>query len=165
MLDRTRLLLASVASMLCLTTSLSAQFRPTITINCSRNDILAIVAANAIPNTLINIKGTCTGPVNIGASGVELNGIGAAAINGAGKDAVTITGAQRVTLSGLTITGGGNGVVAQKGAQVTLQNDTVSGNALSGIVALANSSTPSEGAPARATRSMDSISKPLPPSS
>jgi hypothetical protein len=96
--------------------------------------------ANAFPNMIINVKGTCAGPIGINVTGLQLNGGGSATINGGGKDAVTITGAQRVTLSGLAITGGGNGVVAQNGAQVLLQNDTVSGNSLSGIVALTNSS-------------------------
>ena len=140
MLVRTRLLLSSVVTLVCLAAPLSGQFRSTININCSRSDILATVAANAFPNTLINIKGTCTGPININTNGLQLNAVGAGAINGNGKDAVTVTGAERVTLSGLTVTGGGNGVVAQNGAQVTLANDTVSGNKLSGIVALANSS-------------------------
>jgi len=42
-------------------------------------------------------------------------------------------------LSGLTISGGANGVVAINSAQATLLNDTVSGNSQSGIVAEANS--------------------------
>ncbi len=92
------------------------------------------------PNTLINIKGACTGPVNIATNGLQLNAVGTASINGGGKDAVTVTGAQRVTLNGLSITGGANGVVAQNGAQVLLENDAVSGNAVSGIVDQANSS-------------------------
>jgi hypothetical protein len=137
---RTRLFQSCALPFLCLAVPAMAQFRPTINLNCSRNDALAVVAANALPNTLINLKGTCTGPINITANGVELNAIGAASINGNGKDAVTITGAHRVTLAGLTITGGNNGLVAQNGAQVTLANVTVSGNAFSGIVALGNSS-------------------------
>jgi len=140
MLDRTRLLLASVASMLCLATSLSAQFRPNINVNCTRGESLATVAANAFPNMVINVKGTCAGPISLTASGVQLRAIGTAGIGGGGKDAVTVTGAQGVILSGLSITGGKNGLVAQNGAQVTLAGDTVSGNTLSGIVALGNSS-------------------------
>jgi hypothetical protein len=140
MLYRSRLFLAFAASLPCLAAPVSAQFRPTINVNCARNDFLAAAVANALPNTLINIKGTCAGPITVTANGLQLNAVGAAAINGNGKDAVTITGAQRVTLSGLTITGGNNGVVARQGAQVTLQNDSVSANSLSGIVALASSS-------------------------
>ncbi len=140
MLERTRLYLAFAASLLFVTVSASGQFRPSITVNCTRGDSLATVAANALPNLLINVKGACAGPISITSSGVQLNAVGAASINGGGKDAVTITGAQRVTLSGLSITGGNNGVVAQNSAQVTLANDTVSGSASSGIVALANSS-------------------------
>lgn len=140
MLDRTRLFLACAASMLSMAAPASGQFRPAINVNCARGQSLATIAAIAFPNTLINIKGTCAGPVTLTADGLQLNAVGAAAINGGGKTAVTVTGAQRVTLSGLSITGGANGVVAQNGAQVTLQNDKVSGNGASGIVALANSS-------------------------
>lgn len=116
------------------------QARPTVNLNCSRGDSLAYVAAHAFPDTLINIKGTCSGPVNITESGVQLNGVNAAVINGGGKNAVTITGAQRVTLSNLAVTAGANGVVVQNGGQVLLQNDAVSHNAASGIQALGNSS-------------------------
>jgi len=140
MLNRTRLYLAFATSLLVVTVPALGQFRPTVTVNCMRGESLVTVAANALPNMLINLKGTCAGPVSITADGVQLNGGGTAAINGGGKDAVTVTGAQRVSLVGLTITGGNNGVVAQNGAQMTLQNDTVSANSLSGIVALANSS-------------------------
>ena len=140
MLYRTRPYLAFAASLFCLTAPAFGQFRPTINVNCTRGDSLATVTAFALPNTLINIKGTCAGPVSITTNGVQLNGVSAAVINGGGKDAVTITGAQHVSLTGLSITGGANGLVAQNGAQATLQNDTVSGNKVSGIVALANSS-------------------------
>jgi hypothetical protein len=140
MLDRSRPFLVFAASLLCLAAPAFGQFRPTINVNCTRGDSLATVAALALPNTLINVKGACAGPINIATSGLQLKAVGAAAINGGAKDGVTITGAQRVTLTGLSITGGANGLVAQDGAQVTLQNDSVSGNHLSGIVALANSS-------------------------
>jgi len=116
------------------------QFHLTINVNCNHGESLAAVAANVFPNTIINVRGACTGPINITASGIQLRAIGAASINGAGKDAVTVTGAQHVAITGFTISGGRNGVVAQNAAQVLLQNDTVSGNGLSGIVGLANSS-------------------------
>jgi hypothetical protein len=140
MFNRTRVFLAFVAAFLCLSMSLSAQLRLTLNVNCTRNESLAPIAANAPDNTVINVKGTCQGPINISASGLQIKASGTAGINGGGKDAVTINGAQRVTLSGLTITGGNNGVVLQNGAQVTLANDTVSANNLTGILALGNSS-------------------------
>jgi hypothetical protein len=142
MQDRRRPIPAFAISLLALGLSAPAfaQFRPTININCGRGDSLAIIAANAFPNTLINIKGACTGPINIAADGIQLNGVSAASINGSGKDAITISGAKRITLTGLTITGAANGVVAKNGAQVLVQNETVSGNAQSGIVALTSSS-------------------------
>lgn len=140
MLYPPRPFLAFAASLLCLAVPTFGQFRPTINVNCTRGDSLATLATLALPNTLINIKGTCAGPINIATDGLQINAMGSAAINGNGKNGVTITGAQRVSLTGLSITGGSNGVVAQNGAQVTLQNDIVSGNTVSGIVSLANSS-------------------------
>ena len=140
--NRTRSFAAFALSLLTLGLAAPAfaQLRFTINVNCSRGDSLAIVAAIALPNTVINIKGACTGPISITTNGIQLNAVGAASINGGGKDAVTITGAQRVTLTGLSINGGDNGIVAKNGAQVLLQNDTVSGNAQTGISVLANSS-------------------------
>jgi nitrous oxidase accessory protein NosD len=125
--DRTRPFVAFGISLLSLGLAVPAfgQFRPTLNVNCSRGESLANAVANAFPNTLINIKGACTGPISITTNGLQLNAVGAASVNGGGKNAVTITGAQRVGLTGLSITGGGNGFVAQNGAQVLLQNDTV----------------------------------------
>jgi hypothetical protein len=133
-------LLGFAVSLLCLAAPAWADFKPSINVNCSRGQSLAAAVAFALPNTAINITGTCPGPINITTNGLQLKGVLAAVINGGGKDAVTITGAQRVSLNGLSVTGGGSGVVAQNGAQVLLQNDTVSNNSLSGIVALGNSS-------------------------
>jgi hypothetical protein len=142
MLVRIRPFTANAVSLLILglCTQAFAQFRPTLNVNCNRGESLANAVTFAFPNTLINIKGTCTGPVSITTNGLQLNAIGVASISGAGRDAVTINGAGHVILSGLAVTGGANGIVAQNGAQVFLQNDTVSANKLSGIVALANSS-------------------------
>lgn len=139
MFVRSRILLAS-ASVFMLASSAFGQFRLTLNVNCTRGESLANTVAFALPGTLINIKGTCSGPINITTDGLELNAVGAATINGAGKNAVTISGAKRITISGLTITGGAIGVTAQNGAQVTLLNDSVSANAVSGIAELANSS-------------------------
>jgi hypothetical protein len=116
------------------------QSRGTINLNCARGESLAAAVAYAFPNTLINVKGTCAGPITITTAGLQVSAVGTAGINGGGKDAVTISGARGVVLSGLAISGGANGVVAAGGAQVTLLNDAVSGNSQSGIVAEANSS-------------------------
>ena len=109
-------------------------------VNCSAGQSLAAAVANADPNSIITITGTCAGPIYINTNGLQLKASGGAGISGGGKDAVTITGAQRVTLEGLSITGGSNGVVAQNGAQLLLENVSVSNNAVSGIVALGASS-------------------------
>ena len=116
------------------------QTHATLNINCARGESLASVVGFALPNTVINVKGACAGPVTITTSGLQINAIGTASISGAGKDAVTVAGARGIVLSGFTISGGNNGVVAANGAQVTLLNDSVTGNAQSGIVAESNSS-------------------------
>ncbi len=116
------------------------QFRATINVSCNRGESLAAVIGYALPNTLINVKGTCAGPITIATPGIEINSVNGGGINGNGKDAVTIAGTRGVVLSGLAISGGANGVVAAGGAQVTLLNDAISGNSQSGIVAETNSS-------------------------
>ncbi|KAA6460883.1 right-handed parallel beta-helix repeat-containing protein [Acidobacteria bacterium AB60] len=140
MLPRLRPVLISAPLLLSLASPAFGQFRPTLNVNCTRGDSLASAVSFAFPNTLINVKGTCAGPINITTDGLQLNAVGAASINGGGKNAVTVTGAHKVTLTGLAISAGAVGVVAQNGAQVTLQNDTVSGNSGSGILALGTSS-------------------------
>ncbi len=132
--------LATSLATLSLVVPAFGQVRATINVSCSRGESLAAAVAYAFPNTLINVKGTCAGPIAITTAGLQINAVGAAGITGGGKDAVTILGARGVALSGLTISAGANGVVATRGAQVTLFNDSVSGNAQSGIVAEANSS-------------------------
>jgi hypothetical protein len=89
MFDRMRLVPAVAISLLSLslTAPAFAQVRPTINLNCSRGDSLANAAVNAFPNTLINIKGACAGPVSILASGIQLNAVGSASINGGAKTA------------------------------------------------------------------------------
>jgi hypothetical protein len=111
-----------------------------ILVNCFRGVSLQAATSLAPPHSVLNIRGTCKGGVTISADGLQLNGTGDASVNGAGQDVITIDGAQGVTLTGLGITGGNNGVVAKNGAQVSLQNDTIEGNAITGILVEANSS-------------------------
>jgi hypothetical protein len=139
MRNHLRALATSLVSLI-LAAPVFGQFKPTINVNCTRGESLAAAVALALPNTLINVKGTCARPILITTAGLQINAVGAAGIAGGGKDAVTIAGARGIVLSGLTISGGANGAVANGGAQVTLFNDSVTGNAQSGIVAEANSS-------------------------
>jgi hypothetical protein len=145
MFDRRTPIFSTLLFTLSLAAPAFAQFNLTINVNCSRGESLAKAAALVLPNTILNVKGACTGPVSIATNGLQLNAVGAASINGAGQNAVTITGAQRVSITGFTITGGMNGVLAQNGAQVTLANDAVTGNALSGIVAQTHASITANG--------------------
>ncbi len=130
------------ASLVTLTVAYPAcgQFHATINVNCARGESLAAAVGFVLPNTVINVRGTCAGPITITTPGLSLHAVGTAGINGGGKDAVTISGAHGIVLSGLAISGGANGLVATNGAQVTLLSDSVSGSALSGIVDEINSS-------------------------
>ena len=145
MLDRRTPILTTLLFTLSLAAPAFAQFNLTINVNCTRGESLAKAAALVLPNTILNVKGACAGPVSIATNGLQLNAVGVASINGAGQNAVTITGAQRVAITGFTITGGMNGVLAQNGAQVSLVNNTVNGNALSGIVAQTHASITANG--------------------
>jgi hypothetical protein len=99
-----------------------------ISVNCTAGDSLQAAINAAAPNTTLDLKGVCTGPVVIATDGLKLRGASTASINGAKQDAVTINGARRIMIAGLTVTGGNNGIVAGNGAQILLQNTTVTGN-------------------------------------
>ena len=110
-----------------------------IPVNCTAGDSLQAAINAAAPNTTLDLKGVCTGPVVIATDGLKLRGASTASINGAKQDAVTINGARRIMIAGLTVTGGNNGIVAGNGAQILLQNTTVTGNALMGLQLESNS--------------------------
>lgn len=111
-----------------------------IHVDCTRGESLAAAVQFAFPDTTIQFKGACKGPLVIQTGGLTLNGGGSGTINGGGKDAVTINGAHRVTLSNLAISGAANGVVAKNNAQVSLQTVTISGGTATGLLVEDNSS-------------------------
>lgn len=113
---------------------------PVIPIDCSRGQSLQNAVALAFPNITFAVRGACTGPLLIRTDGLSITAYGAASISGNGHNAVTVDGAKRVVLSGLTITGGVSGVLAENTAQVTLKNDAVQANAQSGILIQSGSS-------------------------
>jgi nitrous oxidase accessory protein NosD len=98
-----------------------AQTSAPVIVDCSRGDSLQGAVFSASPNSTLKLQGACTGPVIITTNGLKLDGGGLASVTGNGKDVITVNGAQQVLLDGLVITGGGNGIVAQNEAQVTLQ--------------------------------------------
>jgi hypothetical protein len=131
-------LIRTIPMLLLFSTPAFAQSTPAITVDCSRGQSLQSALKLALPGSTIAVKGTCVGAFTITTDGLQLDGGTTATLNGGGQDAVTINGAHGVVLTGLTITGGGNGVV-ENGAQATLLNDVVEQNAVTGIVSQSNS--------------------------
>lgn len=128
----------AIATLLLFATTAFAQTAPALGVDCSRGQSLQSALNHAPPGSTIVVKGTCAGAFTITTDGLQLDGRGSATLNGGGKDVVTINGAHGVALTGLSITSGGNGVVANA-AQATLLNDVVTQNALTGVVAQSNS--------------------------
>jgi Periplasmic copper-binding protein (NosD) len=130
---------ALIPALLLFGTTAFAQATPALTVDCSRGQSLQSALRFASPGSTIIVKGTCDGAFTITTDGLRLDGRATAILNGGGKDVITINGAHQVVLTGLTITGGGNGVV-ENAAQATLLNDVVKQNAVTGIVAQSSSS-------------------------
>lgn len=132
-------LIGVLSALLLFSATALAQSTPTLIVDCSRGQSLQSALNLAPSGATIVVKGTCNGAFTLTTDGLRLDGRASAILNGGGKDAMTINGARGVVLKGLTITGGGNGVV-ENSAQATLLNDTVTQNAVSGIVSQSNSS-------------------------
>lgn len=131
-------LIGTIPTLLLFSTTAFAQSTQALTVDCSRGQSLQSTLKFAPPGSTIAVKGTCVGPFTITTDGLQLNGGTTATLNGGGKDVITINGAHGIVLTGLTITGGGNGVV-ENGAQATLLNDVVEQNAVTGILAQSDS--------------------------
>jgi hypothetical protein len=71
---------------------------------------------------------------------VTLSGQRQAVIDGTGKDALVVDGAQRVVVKGLEVRGGGVGVHAKRGANLTLKDVVVRDNTGTGLLVEAKSS-------------------------
>lgn len=111
-----------------------------IFVNCSRGASLQFAVAHADPGTTITASGACKGPITVAKDGLKLHGVNSASIKAANADVVTVNGASRTELNGFTITGGNNGVVVENNSQIALQGTTVTGNSLTGLALLGNSS-------------------------
>lgn len=101
----------------------------------------------ANPGDTIQISGTCQETVTITTNDLTLDGQGSAIIDGGGvnqpgvfiEGTITINGAQRVTIRGLTVQNGSDGILAIRGAAVTLADLVVQNNADDGIQIMLNS--------------------------
>lgn len=86
----------------------------------------------ALPNTILQLTGTCSGPVVISRN-ITLTSNTGAVIDGTGNDAVTVIGPVGVSLNGITIQHGNNGINASAGAQLILTNMQVQSNKATGV--------------------------------
>jgi hypothetical protein len=111
-----------------------------IPVHCERGASLQQAIEYARPGTLLQLSGTCLGPIHISRNDLTLEGGGNSGIDGQKADALTLSGAQNVSLRNLEIKNGNNGVVETNGAHVVLTNVSVHDNALMGIQLEANSS-------------------------
>ncbi len=102
------------------------------TIECPRKN-LAQEVAKAKQGETIAFTGVCAGPVVITAADLSLLGTGTAAIDGGGQHALVVRGVSGVVLRGFEVRGGANGILAQNGAHLEIQNVTSRGNSVSGI--------------------------------
>ena len=111
-------------------------------LDCSKQSLAAAVAAtrDKDQNLIIRFTGECAGPIVIETDGVTLEGVDQAVVDGKGQDAVTVAGASRVALSAFEVRNGSTGVVAAKGAHLTLTEVTVTSNTASGIAVTGGSS-------------------------
>lgn len=124
-----------------------------IPVDCSAADQTlgqALQAAN--PGDIIQISGTCQETVTITTNDLTLDGQGSAIIDGGGNEpgvflqgAITIDGAQRVAIRGLTVQNGPDGILATRGAAVTLTDLVLQNNADDGIQIMLNSTADMSG--------------------
>jgi hypothetical protein len=105
-----------------------------IVVNCPTNS-LAAALINADDGDTIRISGTCTEPVTIFEDGLTLDGQGSTILDGgsAGQPVITVEGAHGVRILNLTARNGLSGILARRGASVTVEGVTAEDNADHGI--------------------------------
>jgi hypothetical protein len=109
------------------------------TLNCAKRSLSNAVERIKVPNRTITFTGVCSGPIVVRVDGLTLIGAEGAVIDGLGGDAVTIEGASRVSLVDLEVRSGLNGIVATKGAHISLSGVHSHDNAMHGIAVLSSS--------------------------
>ena len=122
------------------TNALNRERGTTHTVDCS-SETIADAMSQAQPGDTIAITGTCNETVMVDKDGITLNGGGTAIIDGGGADApvIAVYGQQNVVIRGLTVQKGQQGVLADRGAAVWLEDVTAQNNG-SGIAIRGNSS-------------------------
>ena len=111
-----------------------------IPFDCARGIPLQKAVDFVPPGETLVLSGACHGPLVI-SKHLTLASNSKASIIGGGRDTITVKGPTRVTLKGLSIEGGNNGVVGSSGAQLTVLDSSIHGNALNGILLVNSGAT------------------------
>ena len=143
---RARELNAIVRQLNANTNALSRESGATHAVDCSSGTI-ADALSEAQPGDTIMITGTCNETVDVNKDGITLDGGGAAVIDGGGADTpvIAVYGQRNVVIRGLTVRNGRQGIFADRGAAVWLENVTARNNG-AGISIRGNSSATFAGA-------------------
>lgn len=97
-------------------------------VSCSSSKALNLAIANLKPGDTLLVSGTCNENVVIGSelSRITLDGQGTATINGPDPTANTIVVRGRnITIRGFRITGGSRGIQVSRGAEATIDENTI----------------------------------------
>jgi len=105
------------------------------TLDCSTGTITSYLPRLRPGDTLF-VSGACNENVSIGSryNGITLDGQNSATINGtdANSNTVNISG-HRITIKGFTITGGSRGILVNRGAEATIDGNTIQATGGQGI--------------------------------
>ena len=112
------------------------------TVDCGAGETVANAMSQALPGAVITISGTCEEAVVVDKDRITLDGGGTAVIDGggAGAPAIAVHGQQNVVIRGLTVQNGQQGVLANRGTAVWLEDVTAQDNSVVGIAVRGNSS-------------------------
>jgi parallel beta-helix repeat protein len=114
----------------------------TETLTCRPGASITTALAKLKPGDVLQVRGVCTENVVIAphVSDITLQGVNGAIVQGVDmtQPVISIRG-RGITVSGLTVTGGFDGVLAASGSHVVLDGNTISGNAGHGILVRSNS--------------------------
>jgi hypothetical protein len=109
-------------------------------VNCDKSQRITEALGKADPGDTIRVTGLCTEQVVIKTDRVTLDGQGTAIVSGEGGGAgdfnavLTVDGARGVIIKGLTVRNSlANGILALRGASLSVQQTHVRDNALTGI--------------------------------
>jgi hypothetical protein len=109
-------------------------------VNCDKGQTLSKALERADPGDTIRVSGTCAERVVVTTDRITIDGQGSAILDGGGGPltdftaVVMINGARGVRIKGLTVRNSpGDGILAQQGAAVTVEETITRGNASNGI--------------------------------